>query len=67
MSEACSAFIRHGPGHQSRTCCRLVGPHEIHETRYGALDQLARWKGGKMYSGYFDEPPLDPEEADDAR
>ncbi len=64
MSEnICSAIICHGPGHQSKTKCYIRGEHEIHETRYGSCDQLARWKGSKVFSGYFDESPDDPEEA----
>ena len=53
----CDAVIYHGPGHQSETKCCLVGPHDIHETRYGSHDHLARWKGDKVFSGYFDEAP----------
>lgn len=30
ITEDCEAFIRHGPGHQSRTRCYLTEPHEIH-------------------------------------
>lgn len=58
----CDAVIFHGPGHQSRTKCRLVGPHDIHEARYGAHDQLARWKDDEVSSGFFDEPPCVEEE-----
>lgn len=58
----CNAVICHGPGHQSKTRCCLTGDHEIHEARYGNHDQLARWKGDKVFSGYFDEPPEEPDE-----
>jgi hypothetical protein len=61
--QSCTAKIYHGPGHQSGTSCELKGPHEIHEARYGSGDQLARWKGDKIFSGAFDEPPTDPEDA----
>ena len=53
----CKALIFHGPGHQSRTRCRLKGPHTIHQASYGSSDQLAHWEGDKGFSGYFDEPP----------
>ncbi len=53
----CDASIWHGPGHQSRTHCELKEKHEIHEARYGGYNQMARWKGKEVYSGYFDEPP----------
>ena len=58
----CLAEIHHGPGHQSSTRCCLTGNHKIHEARYGNHDQLARWKGDKVFSGYFDDPPEEPEE-----
>lgn len=58
--EKCSAVICHGPGHMSRTRCYLKHKHKIHETRYGSCDQLAQWKGDKVFSGFFDEPPDDP-------
>ena len=58
---SCNAKIYHGPGHQSRTNCYLEGIHDVHETRYGSYDQLARWKGDEVCSGFFDEPPDDTE------
>jgi hypothetical protein len=54
----CSAEIYHGPGHQSITRCRLVNRgHKIHEANYGSMNQFARWKGLRVFSGCFDEPP----------
>jgi len=53
----CPAIIYHGPGHQSKTHCQKRGPHTIHEARYGEYDQLARWRGDEIYSGFFNEPP----------
>lgn len=55
--EPCNAIIYHGPGHQSRTRCYLTGTHNIHETRYGSFDRLARWVGDEVFSGFFDEAP----------
>lgn len=55
----CSAAIWHGPGHQSETKCQVTGPHKIHEAVYGSMEQTARWRGKKVFSGYFDEPPND--------
>lgn len=66
-SKPCKAVIYHGPGHQSRTQCYLTGPHEVHETRYGGFDQLARWRGEEAFSGYFNEPPPDPDECADGQ
>lgn len=69
----CEARIYHGPGHQSSTRCRVKGPHEIHEARYGSDDQLGRWKDGQWeghephaITGYFNEPPTDPEDEDES-
>jgi hypothetical protein len=56
----CLAEIWHGPGHQSRTRCHLRGPHDIHCAVYGCYDQVARWRGKQVFSGYFDEPPEEP-------
>jgi hypothetical protein len=56
----CSAEICHGPGHQSRTKCQLTGKHDIHYAVYGSYGQVARWRGQRTFSGYFDEPPLEP-------
>jgi hypothetical protein len=56
-SKPCNAMIFHGPGHQSKTKCRLRGPHNVHETYYGRHEQFARWRGDKVFSGFFDEPP----------
>jgi hypothetical protein len=63
----CSAAIWHGPGHQSRTPCHKSGEHEVHEAYYapnGSHDTLARWRGERVFSSYFDEPPdIEEEEA----
>lgn len=59
--EPCDAVIYHGPGHQSKTKCYRTGIHFVHETRYGSFDQLARWTGDKVFSGFFDEPPEEEE------
>lgn len=56
-NEPCPAVIHHGPGHQSKTHCYLKGPHDVHETRYGSHDELARWRGDEVSSGFFDNPP----------
>jgi hypothetical protein len=43
--EACPAVLFHGPGHQSKAECELVGPHDVHETHYGDGRQ-AFWRTG---------------------
>lgn len=43
--ERCFAVLHHGPGHQSKTFCRLLGDHEIHEAVYGD-DTVAHWRNG---------------------
>lgn len=53
----CQAAIWHGPGHQSKTNCQVTGKHTIHEAVYGSAEQTARWRGNKVFSGFFDEPP----------
>lgn len=58
----CEAVIWHGPGHQSHTHCELVGEHKSHQAVYGRYDQYAEWKGKEVFSGFFDDPPKDPEE-----
>ena len=57
----CQATIYHGPGHQSKTRCYKKGPHKYHEAVYGRYEQFARWLGDKIFSGFFDEPPTEPE------
>jgi hypothetical protein len=54
----CEAVIWHGPGHQSRTRCRVEGPHDIHEAVYGG-NSFAQWRGDEATTGVFDEPPED--------
>ncbi len=56
----CLATLHHGPGHQSKTLCRITGVHEIHEAVVG--DRSAWWKGDEVSSGYFDEFPCLDEE-----
>lgn len=53
----CKAFIRHGPGHQSKEHCCKTGPHKIHEAYYGCYGEYARWIGKETITGFFDEPP----------
>jgi len=57
----CDEFIWHGPGHQSRTRCRLKGDHDVHEAIYGEFQTYAKWRskpdGRATFSGVFDEPP----------
>ena len=58
----CNAKFHHGPGHQSTTPCMMTGDHKYHECRYGSYDQWAVWEGPECSSGYFDEPPEEPED-----
>lgn len=51
----CTAIIRHGPGHQSKTRCRVQGEHDEHEAVY--MGQFATWRGDEAMTGFFDEPP----------
>jgi hypothetical protein len=53
----CDAVLWHGPGHQSRTKCRIKGPHTIHRAVYGSGRQQAEWCGDEAMTGFFDEPP----------
>jgi hypothetical protein len=55
LQQTCSAVLYHGPGHQSKSRCTEVGPHDVHRTIYG--DRLAEWEGMEGMTGYFDEPP----------
>lgn len=56
--EPCSARLYHGPGHQSRTSCRLLGEHEVHEAVYGGDQQVARWRDGS-YTDLLREKSID--------
>lgn len=57
-TEPCPYAVFHGPGHQSRTRCRIRGPHEVHEAIYGEFNQYATWRGeSDSSSGVFDEAP----------
>lgn len=62
IPKPCTATLRHGPGHQSTTECELVGEHAIHQCHYGEFSELAYWRGDSAATGYFDEPPSEPEE-----
>ena len=53
----CKAIICHGPGHQSKTRCQIKWRHSVHAAFYGSARQFACWKGDKICSGFFDEPP----------
>ena len=56
----CAAVLWHGPGHQSKSICYIVGLHTTHRVKYwpqGAYKVEASWEGAEAYSGYFDEPP----------
>jgi hypothetical protein len=55
----CLAILHHGPGHQSKTYCRVRGKHTIHRATYGSYEQTMEWrekKGKKTFTGFFDEP-----------
>jgi hypothetical protein len=51
---AASDKVRHGPGHQSKTRCRVVGPHAVHEAVYGRVSTGApssrTFRGGRSMS-----------------
>lgn len=53
----CKAIIYHGPGHQSKTHCRVKGPHEIHEAVVGSYRQFATWRDDQSSTDYFDQAP----------
>ena len=58
----CDATIHHGPGHQSRTHCRVrQQPHDWHEAVYGSDSTFATWRGKDAFTGAFDEPPSEDE------
>lgn len=48
-ADRCSAYLCHGPGHQSKSPCEVQGAHDVHETHY-AGGQRARWRTGQ-YTG----------------
>ena len=55
----CNALIHHGPGHQSHTYCDIVGLHKKHHALiYSNYEQEAFWNGMKVFSGFFDKPPV---------
>jgi hypothetical protein len=45
----CTATLYHGPGHQSKTPCRVRGPHTVHEAVYGEGQLLAQWTDGSYF------------------
>jgi hypothetical protein len=53
---SCKAVLHHGPGHQSKAYCKIIGKHSIHYTTYGN-EISCYWKGDEAITGYFDEPP----------
>lgn len=57
----CPAYILHGPGHQRKTYCTILGRHLIHEAIYGIYEWQARWRGEEASTNFFDEPPPEPE------
>jgi hypothetical protein len=52
----CPAHLYHGPGHQSKTYCRVRGEHEIHEAVYDGWT-FAEWRGDEAMTDFFDNPP----------
>ena len=72
-TDACTAEIWHGPGHQSHSRCERRGPHRVHaiRERYPAdtlfwVDEQAkhcRYDSGRegfyVFSGFFNESPLE--------
>ena len=57
FANRCYSFLRHGPGHQSKTYCEAIGAHTIHFASYGETLQQAAWTGNVATSSFFDEPP----------
>jgi hypothetical protein len=57
-TEACPAYLCHGPGHQSTTACTKTGPHEVHECIYGSARQHAEWRTGD-YTGKLREQGIE--------
>jgi hypothetical protein len=53
----CDAFLYHGPGHQSKSRCEVVGPHDVHRTHY-SWGQLAEWRDGS-YTNKLREQNID--------
>lgn len=55
----CYAFIHHGPGHQSKTRCRMREPHTVHVALYGD-NTYAEWTDGsyirQLESGGYEIP-----------
>jgi hypothetical protein len=41
----CTAFLAHGPGHQSRSWCEVEGEHDVHVTHYHG--ECASWRNGE--------------------
>lgn len=60
--EPCEAFLYHGPGHQSKTRCELIGPHDVHRAIYGSMRQEATWRDGEYTDGLREKGiEFDPE------
>lgn len=51
----CEAYIMHGPGHQSKTRCEILTPHDVHEAH--VLGEHTSWRGDETTSGFFNELP----------
>jgi hypothetical protein len=59
-TRTCQAVLFHGPGHQSTARCEATGAHDVHHAVY--VGQYAEWTGMEAMTGYFNEPPEEPEE-----
>lgn len=57
----CTATLWHGPGHQSRTRCRVTGEHLVHRASYSntntGITRTAEWVGTDVFTDPADEPP----------
>jgi hypothetical protein len=62
QTDECRAVVFHGPGHQSRTSCEEVDPHELHEARLVVAGHTVFWRGQEAVTGPFDESPLDEDD-----
>lgn len=51
----CEAEIWHGPGHQTRSKCEVLGVHNQHSYSF----QQLYWSTKSAYSGHFDQSPED--------
>lgn len=55
MENKCTAYVRHGRGHQSKTFCSLKEKHSVHYCHI--MGEEATWKGKTASTGYFGELP----------